>query len=91
MLAVMGLPLSTATVRADRMAFEGRDLLTLSDEERRQVIGRDIAMIFQEPMASSTPASLWASRSRRCWPSIPTRCLGQADPGRSNFTAVGIP
>jgi dipeptide transport system ATP-binding protein len=55
MLAVMGLLPNTATVKADRMAFAGRDLLTMSDEERRKIIGRDIAMIFQEPMASLNP------------------------------------
>jgi dipeptide transport system ATP-binding protein len=37
------------------MTFEGRDLLTLSDRDRRKIIGRDIAMIFQEPMASLNP------------------------------------
>src|SRR5690606_18274977 len=45
----------TATVKADAMTFEGKDLLTLSDVERRKIIGRDIAMIFQEPMASLNP------------------------------------
>jgi dipeptide transport system ATP-binding protein len=55
MLAVMGLLPVTATVKADRMAFEGRDLLTMSGEARRKIIGRDIAMIFQEPMASLNP------------------------------------
>jgi dipeptide transport system ATP-binding protein len=55
MLAVMGLLPSTATVTADRMMFDGRDLMTLGDEERRKIIGRDIAMIFQEPVASLNP------------------------------------
>ena len=55
MLAVMGLLPPTATVTADRMAFEGRELLTLSAGERRKIIGRDISMIFQEPIASLNP------------------------------------
>ncbi|MET3899059.1 dipeptide transport system ATP-binding protein [Devosia sp. UYZn731] len=55
MLAVMGLLPSSATVTADKMLFEGRDLLTMSDAERRQIIGKDIAMIFQEPVASLNP------------------------------------
>src|SRR5690606_27347501 len=55
MLSVMGLLPPTATVKADRMTFEGRDLMTMPDVERRKVIGRDIAMIFQEPMASLNP------------------------------------
>jgi len=55
MLAVMGLLPGTATVTADRMVFDGHDLMKLSDEERRKLIGRDISMIFQEPVASLNP------------------------------------
>jgi dipeptide transport system ATP-binding protein len=55
MLAVMGLLPWTAKVTADRMHFEGRDLLGLSTAERRRIIGKDIAMIFQEPMSSLNP------------------------------------
>jgi oligopeptide/dipeptide ABC transporter ATP-binding protein len=35
--------------------FEGKDLLTLSDAEIRAIRGRDIAMVFQEPMTSLNP------------------------------------
>jgi oligopeptide/dipeptide ABC transporter ATP-binding protein len=38
-----------------RIVFKGRDLLTLGDEEMRKVRGREIAMIFQEPMTSLNP------------------------------------
>jgi dipeptide transport system ATP-binding protein len=55
MLAVMGLLPWTANVTADKMEFEGRDLLTLSSRERRKIIGKDISMIFQEPMSSLNP------------------------------------
>ncbi|MBJ3778381.1 ABC transporter ATP-binding protein [Acuticoccus mangrovi] len=55
MLAVMGLLPPSATVTADAMRFEGRDLLTMSAAERRKIIGRDISMIFQEPIASLNP------------------------------------
>jgi dipeptide transport system ATP-binding protein len=55
MLAVMGLLPPTATVRAKKLSFEGRDLLGLSRAERRTIIGKDISMIFQEPMASLNP------------------------------------
>jgi oligopeptide/dipeptide ABC transporter ATP-binding protein len=37
------------------IVFRGRDLLTLSEEEMRQVRGKDIGMIFQEPMTSLNP------------------------------------
>jgi dipeptide transport system ATP-binding protein len=55
MLAVMGLLPWTATVEADRMTFDGIDLLGLSARARRRIVGRDIAMIFQEPMSSLNP------------------------------------
>ena len=55
MLAVMGLLPWTATVTADTMLFDGLDLLTISDTQRRTIIRRDIAMIFQEPMTSLNP------------------------------------
>ncbi|MGF7161923.1 dipeptide transport system ATP-binding protein [Rhodoligotrophos appendicifer] len=55
MLAVMGLLPWTATVRAKRLSFGGTDLLSLSARQRRKIIGKDIAMIFQEPMSSLNP------------------------------------
>jgi dipeptide transport system ATP-binding protein len=55
MLAVMGLLPWTAKVTADRMSFEGRDLLAMPAPERRKIVGKDIAMIFQEPMSSLNP------------------------------------
>ena len=56
MLAAMGLLPDTATVTADEMSFDGRDLLAMTARERRQIIGREITMIFQEPIASLNPS-----------------------------------
>ncbi len=55
MMALMDLLPWTATVTADVMAFEGKDLRKLSAKERRRIYGKDIAMIFQEPMSSLNP------------------------------------
>jgi dipeptide transport system ATP-binding protein len=55
MLAVMGLLPKTATVTADRLAFAGEDVFALSPRRRRALIGKDMAMIFQEPMSSLNP------------------------------------
>ena len=55
MLAVMGLLPWTARVTADRIEFDGRDLLNITPAERRQITGKDMAMIFQEPMSSLNP------------------------------------
>ncbi len=54
-LALMGLVDFPGRVRAGRMAFAGRDLLAASAAERRALVGRDISMIFQDPLASLDP------------------------------------
>ncbi|MBL8579962.1 MAG: ABC transporter ATP-binding protein [Mesorhizobium sp.] len=55
MLAVMGLLPWTAKVSADKMMFDGIDLQKISPQDRRKLVGKDMSMIFQEPMASLNP------------------------------------
>ncbi len=55
MLALMGLIPWPGKITADRLAFAGHDLLAMSPAQRRRIIGKDIAMIFQEPMTSLNP------------------------------------
>jgi oligopeptide transport system ATP-binding protein len=54
--AILGLTrmLGNATVTG-RIEFEGRDLLALPEKEVRRVRGKDIAMIFQDPVTSLNP------------------------------------
>lgn len=56
-LAVMGLlpPDNTIIAPGSSIHFGGRDLLQLSIAERRTMCGKDISMIFQEPMSSLNP------------------------------------
>ncbi|MES2017299.1 MAG: ABC transporter ATP-binding protein, partial [Pseudomonadota bacterium] len=56
-LAVMGLlpPENTIIDAASSIMFGGRELLTMTALERRRICGKDIAMIFQEPMSSLNP------------------------------------
>jgi dipeptide transport system ATP-binding protein len=54
-LALMGLIDFPGRVRANAMTFAGHDLAQLSDRERRALVGKDIAMIFQDPLASLNP------------------------------------
>src|SRR5262245_50368448 len=49
------LAANTARIPSGRILFEGRNLLALADDDMRAVRGRDIAMIFQEPMTSLNP------------------------------------
>ena len=56
-LAIMGLlPKGQSQIaNQSKISFEGKDLLNLSAKEIRQICGKDIAMIFQEPMSSLNP------------------------------------
>jgi dipeptide transport system ATP-binding protein len=54
-LALMGLIDEPGRVHAQRLMFDGRDLLAMPLKERRGLLGKDIAMIFQDPMASLNP------------------------------------
>ena len=55
MLAVMGLIPWPGKVTAEKLMFDGVNLLGLSAKARRRIVGKDIAMIFQEPMTSLNP------------------------------------
>ena len=56
-LAVMGLLARENSIvnAASRIVFDGRDLLTMAPASRRALCGKDISMIFQEPMSSLNP------------------------------------
>ncbi len=55
-LSIMGLiPQPPGKIESGQVMFEGRDLLKISNEEMRRIRGKDIAMIFQDPMTSLNP------------------------------------
>ncbi|MEP7225112.1 MAG: ATP-binding cassette domain-containing protein, partial [Actinomycetota bacterium] len=54
-LALLGILSRAGKVTSGTANFAGRDLLKLSDEELRGIRGREIAMIFQDPMTSLNP------------------------------------
>src|SRR5258708_19384452 len=55
MLAVMGLLAGNARGTAERLAFDGRDLLGLSPPDPRALVGKAIASIFPAPPPSPNP------------------------------------
>ena len=55
MKSLMGILPENAAVTADEMTFDGRNLLQQNAEERRQMRGREMAMIFQDPMTALNP------------------------------------
>jgi oligopeptide transport system ATP-binding protein len=54
-LAVLGLLARNGRVQSGRALFEGRDLIAQSDRALRRIRGREISMIFQDPMTSLNP------------------------------------
>ena len=54
--AILGIIPSQVKITAGRIDFEGRDLLTLSVDELRAVLGRDIALVPQDPSTALNPA-----------------------------------
>jgi peptide/nickel transport system ATP-binding protein len=55
-LSLMRLvPEPPGRIAGGRVVLEGRDLLALDEEAMRRVRGKDVAMIFQEPMTSLNP------------------------------------
>ena len=54
-LAILGILARNGRVTGGRAMFEGRDLLQLPDPELRKIRGKEIAMIFQDPMTSLNP------------------------------------
>jgi len=55
MLAVMGLIPFPGVVSAKRLSFDAQDMLQLPAKARRKMTGKEVAMIFQEPMTSLNP------------------------------------
>lgn len=56
MMALMGLLPPSATVLADRLHFDGHDLMTMGARDKRKIIGKDISMIFQNAMSCLNPS-----------------------------------
>jgi len=56
MLAVMGLIDAPGVVTADQITFAGIDLLHATPRQRRSIVGRDVAMVFQDALTSLNPS-----------------------------------
>jgi dipeptide transport system ATP-binding protein len=56
MMAVMGLIDAPGVVTADTLRFAGQDLLAMTAQQRRRIVGKDIAMVFQDALNSLNPS-----------------------------------
>lgn len=56
-MTIMGLlPVPPGRVTSGEILFDGRDMLKISDKERRGILGEEISIIFQDPMTSLNPS-----------------------------------
>ena len=55
MMSILKLLDDNSAVRADKIEFDGRDLQKVSKKNMRKILGKDIGMIFQDPMTSLNP------------------------------------
>ncbi|MBC7918401.1 MAG: ATP-binding cassette domain-containing protein [Rhodoferax sp.] len=56
MMALMGLVDAPGRISADQLVFDGHDLLKASPAEKRRIIGKDVAMVFQDALSSLNPS-----------------------------------
>jgi len=67
--AIVGVLNRRWRITADRFSWMGQDMLQVSAEQRRKIIGRDIAMIYQEPSRSLDPTALVGEQLEEAIPS----------------------
>jgi len=56
MMALMGLIDHPGIVTADSLSFDGKDMLKLNARQRRKIVGKDLSMVFQDPMTALNPS-----------------------------------
>ncbi|WP_422910263.1 ABC transporter ATP-binding protein [Pseudomonas sp. MAC6] len=56
MMALMGLIDAPGIVSADGLQFDGTDMLRLKGRQRRHIVGKDLSMVFQDPMTALNPS-----------------------------------
>ena len=76
-LTVLGLTRAKNASFNGEVLFEGRDLLTLSEEEMREIRGEEIAMIFQDPLSSLHPFYRVGGAARGGGPRAPQGLQGR--------------
>jgi oligopeptide/dipeptide ABC transporter ATP-binding protein len=91
-LGVMGLLPPAAFYADGALRFEGRDILALSEKKRRALRGREMAMVFQDPMQYLNPVLTCGEQVAE-----PMRVLAEASRRIANervhelFREVGLP
>jgi len=89
--ALIALPASGATVTGGDVRLNGRDILSLPEEEKRKVRGRQIAMIFQDPMTAFNPVLTLGDQLTDFQHHLPLPRSDKRANALKMLTRVGIP
>jgi oligopeptide/dipeptide ABC transporter ATP-binding protein len=85
-LTILGLiPRPPGEVKGGKILFKGEDLLSLGEEDLRSVRGRQISMVFQEPMTSLNPVFTIGDQIQEA-----IRVHEQVDPDALHFRTVQL-
>jgi oligopeptide/dipeptide ABC transporter ATP-binding protein len=91
-LSVMGLLPSNGSIKEGSIEFDGNDLVTYSPEQLRKIRGKDMSMIFQEPMTALNPVLTIGYQLRE--PLMLHKQIGKSEANRQGIDLlkqVGIP
>lgn len=75
--AILGIPGPNWTITADRMMWDGNNLMAMTAKERRNLMGSDMAMIFQDPSGSLDPAQTVGNQLMQAMPKNPKHYFWQ--------------
>ena len=89
--ALIALPAPGARVTAGEVRLQGRDILSLREEEKRKVRGRQIAMIFQDPMTAFNPVLTLGDQLTDFQHHLPLPRSDKRANALKMLTRVGIP
>lgn len=82
------LPKSSTEYKNGEILFDGKDLLKISEKEMRKVRGKDISMIFQDPMTSLNPTMPIGKQIME--PLFKHQKLGKADAWKKAVELLGL-
>jgi oligopeptide/dipeptide ABC transporter ATP-binding protein len=89
--ALIALPAAGAQVTAGEVRLQGRDILSLPEEEKRKIRGRQIAMIFQDPMTAFNPVLTLGDQLTDFQHHLPLPRAEKRANALKMLTRVGIP
>jgi len=82
------LPKSSTEYKNGEILFDGKDLLKISEKEMQKVRGKDISMIFQDPMTSLNPTMTIGNQIME--PLFKHQKLGKADAWKKSVELLGL-